>query len=419
MDNVIFLGRSAVFDRQERVVGYELRLSATGDADADVSAEDFGRDVASVVLDLDLPRLSGGGMAFLVLPHTMWADAAYRLLPSEWVVLQVVADHEPDWETLAALDDARREGYRVALRWTGMDPVEANLAERFDIVGFEQPALVGALSNLLPLARRTRPLVMVDRVETREHFHECWVAGATYFEGSFFREPEVVAGRTLQADRISTVRLVAELARPDASIKRVNELVSQDLTLTYRLLRLVNAGFFGLGRPVESIQQALVLLGLQTVRSIATLLVLTDLEDKSPEVSISSLVRARTCENLARAVGGVDASAAYTVGLLSLLDAVLGSSLSEALASLPLADEVRDALLDGDGPLGELLSTAAELEAGKAPSASLLLDPARAAELHAEAILWTEQLRAATRDVSRPRRFGAGLLGQQTPGRRR
>jgi EAL and modified HD-GYP domain-containing signal transduction protein len=418
MDNVIFLGRSAVFDRQERVVGYELRLGAAS-GEADAAEGDLDRDVASVVLDLDLPRLSGGGMAFLVLPDTMWADAAYRLLPSEWVVLQVIADAEPGWETLAALDDARREGYRVALRWTGQDPLEAALAERFDVVGFEQPALVGALTNLLPLARRTRPLVMVDRVETREQFHECWIAGATYFEGSFFREPEVVTGRTLQADRISTVRLVAELARPDATIKRVNELVSQDLTLTYRLLRLVNAGFFGLGRPVESIQQALVLLGLQTVRSIATLLVLTDLEDKSPEVSITSLVRARTCENLAHAVGGVEAHAAYTVGLLSLLDAVLGTTLPEALAGLPLADEVRDALLGGDGPLGELLSTAIELEAGKSPSASLLLDAARAADLHADAILWSEQLRTATRSETRPRRFGNTLRSPQLSARRR
>lgn len=63
-------------------------------------------------------------------------------------------------------------------------------------------------------------------------------------------------------------QLTAELQKDDASIERVGEIISRDIGMTTKILQLVNSAFFGLPQPISSPAEAVMYLGIGTVRSL-------------------------------------------------------------------------------------------------------------------------------------------------------
>ena len=168
--------------------------------------------------------------------------------------------------------------------------------------------------------------------------------GCTHFQGFFFARPRIVAGRRLQGNKLATLRLLSALHDPEVELQDVAGLVSQDATLSYKLLRFINSAGVGVAREVESIQQAVMFLGLQNLRRMVTLTTVASVEDKPGELFRAALIRGRLCELLCSACGAADTDSAFTVGLFSALDALLDRPLPELLEELPLAAETSSAV---------------------------------------------------------------------------
>jgi EAL and modified HD-GYP domain-containing signal transduction protein len=172
-----------------------------------------------------------------------------------------------------------------------------------------------------------------------------------------------VAGRVLSPTRGASLRLLAEIHRPDADLEALEKIVRRDVGLAWRVLRSVNAAGSALVRRIDSVRDAVVLLGERRVRQWLALMVLAGIRDKPAELLSTALIRAGMCERLAIAAG-LDASGAFTAGLLSVLDALLDLPMPEVLGSLPLSEELSEALLDHLGPEGRLLHLAVAWETG-------------------------------------------------------
>jgi c-di-GMP phosphodiesterase len=157
-------------------------------------------------------------------------------------------------------------------------------------------------------------------------------------------------------------------------------------------LRYINSAFFGLRHEVTSVRQALVLLGIENVRQWATLTVMGSIEGKTPELTSTALIRARFCE-LAGATSGLDGSALFTIGMFSLIDALLDVSLEEVTAELPFPNEMRVALLRHAGPMGRILDAATALEGGYYDDAKALVPDA--AQLYVQSLLWAQEASGA------------------------
>ncbi len=183
-----------------------------------------------------------------------------------------------------------------------------------------------------------------------------------------------------------------------------DELVSCDVGLCYRLLRYINSAFFSLPREVASIRQALVLLGQRNIRKWATLLVLADVDnDKPHELMVTGLIRARMCELLGAARGGLDGDTCFTTGLFSVVDAMMDSTMETILSELPLSEDIRQALLEQGGPAGEVLQAVLAFERGEIGQvAESLRESAPLQEAYLQAVAWA-------RDVS------GGLPSDQLP----
>ncbi|MEM0927198.1 MAG: HDOD domain-containing protein, partial [Planctomycetota bacterium] len=149
---------------------------------------------------------------------------------------------------------------------------------------------------------------------------------------------------------------VNELQQPDITLARVEQLLESDPALSFRLLRFVNSAQAGTARKVESLKQATALMGLSKLRSLASMMLLSTINDEKPDELIRlAMIRARMCEHLAELAGHDRLDRYYTMGLFSVLDALLDLPMRDVVDSLPLSSEINEALTDGCGELGETL----------------------------------------------------------------
>jgi len=217
----------------------------------------------------------------------------------------------------------------------------------------------------------------------------CKAAGADLFEGRFFCQPKPGSGE-IPVTRIATLRLLTALQNPDIRLQELEELVRYNLPLTYRLLSFTNSSYLGLRRPVESVKHAVGLVGLERIRKWASLLLYSTVEEKPRELFVTAAVRARMCEHLADSDDEWRQSAFFTVGLLSVLDAVLDRPMAQVADTLPLCPDVRDGLVEGTGVLGSTLRAVVDYESGNFESAALQpFHPSLVRNAYFEALHWT------------------------------
>ena len=353
-----FVGRQPIFDRKQAIHGYELLFRT--DPAAQPGLVDGTASTAQVVLNAFLEL----GIDSVVGPHRAFVNATREFLvggyatslPPDRIAIEVLEDVPPDDEVLFAMRELGRAGYTLALDDFIFREELRPMLPLADLVKLDISLLSRSeLAEHVSLLRAYHVGLVAERVETREEFDHCLGLGFEYFQGFFLARPTIVKGQRRASNQLSTLRLVVLLQDPSVAIDKVEEAISLDPTLSYRLLKVINSAAFGLSREVESLRQALVLLGLKRIQNWVTLLVMAGLSKKPPALLASALTRAKMCEALAAHVLPERASSCFTVGLFSSLDAMLDQPMAEIVASVPLSDDVRAALIDGTGPMGLLL----------------------------------------------------------------
>src|SRR6185312_1102701 len=163
------------------------------------------------------------------------------------------------------------------------------------------------------------------------------------------------SARRVPVSRLGALRLAASLQNKDYSLDEIERLLSQDVSLSYRVLRCINSSYYNLPRKIDSIRQAIVILGLDTLRQLCGLLCLQGLDDRPPSLIVQAMTRARMCEQLGRLGGAKDAGAFFITGLFSLLNAMVGLPIQKIIEELPLTPAITQALVTGAGDLGQAL----------------------------------------------------------------
>ena len=364
------VARQPILDRKLRLYAYELlfRPSATarsaGTLDPNLMAS---RVILGALGDIGLEGLVGEHLAFVNMTRDLLVSAAHEVLPPSATVIELLENVPADPEVLEAVRDLKRRGYKIALDDFIFHPSLEPLVQLADIVKLDvldvDPAEV---ERAVVQLRNYDVQLLAERVETHEVFARCRDLGFEYFQGYFFARPQIVAGRTMPSGQITALELLRLLNDVATEFDELEAVVSRDVSLSYRLLRHLNSPAVGLRRRVTSIRESLVLLGERNVRKWATLVVFGSVGGGKPSALLKSAqVRARMCEQLAQATGeAVPAATAFTAGLFSLLDALLDRPMEAAIQPLGLDGELRAALVEGSGPLGDLLAVALAWERG-------------------------------------------------------
>jgi EAL and modified HD-GYP domain-containing signal transduction protein len=388
------VARQPIFDRFLRVVGYELlfRDVAVDTEEAHVvhGDEATAKVISDTLMELGLEHVIGSGLGFINVTRPFVVGELPLVLPPDHVVLELLEDVQVDRQLVAAVAQLKSQGFRVALDDFHYEESARPLLELADVVKIEvldrtREELDRELDLLDPFEVR----VLAEKVETHETYELCHELGFHYFQGFFFERPRLVGGHPIQPGVVAKVRLAGELQQPGLDLEALERIVSQDVALSYRLVRTVNSAFFSLPRRISSLHDALVLLGENQVRRWATVIVLAGLEGKPDELIGTALVRARMCELIAEQSGARKDQGYFLTGLFSLLDALVDAPLEEVIDDLPLSDEIVDALVSGRGTQGEILRSVVAYEHGDFAGAELSSVPTeQIAEAYLGAVGW-------------------------------
>lgn len=363
----VYIARQPIYTARLDVYAYELLYRAGDVTEADVSDGDAA--TAAVLLtaltEIGLSNLVGDRPAFVNMTRAFLVEDLHLLIDRDCVVLEILEDVVVDDAMVAGVAALAAQGYRIALDDFVHDPSYDALLRVADIVKLDVQAHDAvALREQVELLGSYDVELLAEKVETAEEFERCRALGFRYFQGYWLSRPAIVRGRELSANKVAMVQLLAEMQRPDADVARLAAIISRDVALSYKVLRFVNSAYLNLANPIESVHHGIVLLGLDTVRRWANLLVMARAEDKPRELMTVALARGRACERLALVVGGIAADGAFTVGLFSVLDALLDVPMDEVLHDLPLDPDVEAALLYRAGPLGRILECVCRYETG-------------------------------------------------------
>jgi EAL and modified HD-GYP domain-containing signal transduction protein len=376
------------------VLGYEL-LFRDNEIDQ-ATFSDGDQATAEVILntfmDIGLEEVVGQSQAFINFGRNLIMASYCESLPRNRVVFELLETVEPDEALVKRLAHLKSRGYRIALddfvcRNPNPQLLEAVHYVKLDLLASDLEKIKEAVATL----RRFPVELVAEKVETREQFQMCRELGFDYFQGYFFCRPELVASKRLPVNRLATIRLITKLNNPDIKMKELNEALSQDVSLSYKLLRYTNSAVCGLNRQIESISHAAVLVGLERMRIFASLILFSGLVDKPHDILVTGAARARMCEKIAEALKLDRPDRFFLVGLFSVLDALFDRPLEEIVKTLPLAAEVTNGLLKHEGDLGAVLrcSMAFERQDWQEAQSSVRLSEEKINEIYEQAIRWS------------------------------
>lgn len=397
----IFLGRQVILDKNLETYAYELLFrrddkQSTSEVASGIDEGDIAtsRVMLNSVVEIGLNELVGQHRAFINLTRNFIENPNMIVAPPQQVVLEILEDVEPDQACIKAVKALKKQGHTIALDDFCFSEKFRPLLELADIIKIDVLALSEEeLHEHLAHLKQYPLKLLAEKVETAEQFERLKALGFDYFQGYFFSKPTIIRGKGLPSNLQSVLRLLTKLYKPDIEIAEVSELISHDVSLSHKVLKFINSPLSGLRTEVESIQQAVTLMGLATIRNWVTVLALAARTDKPHVLTSVSMTRARFCELLARQCKIPKPEGFFTVGLFSTLDAMMDQPLVELVKDLPLHEEAKSALLEHQGKLGEALNCAIALEQS---DFSLLgfqeLSLIDLSEIHLKALHWSDEM---------------------------
>ena len=389
----VLLARQPIFDRHRRLAGYEL-LFRGGDEDRAVitNHDDATSKVAmNTLTEFGLERVVGPHRAWVNVTRNFILEGLAGALPAKRVALELLENQEVDEKLLAALRDLHSRGYPIILDDFVYEPSREPLLPLAETVKIDIMALGvdEALKQAAQLARHDVKL-LAEKVETHEEFELCAKAGFELFQGYFFCKPETIRHRAIGANKLSLLQLLAALQDPEIELRELKRLVELDVALSLRLLRYINSAFFGLRTRVDSVSRAIALLGLANVKRWATMTVFAGIEGKPRELIATALVRARMCELLGPEIGERNADQMFTLGLFSVVDALMDAPMAEVLHAVPFSEDMVTALTAFAGPKGALLDAIISWERGDVLPVRAPVKPDRLGAVHVDALTWAQ-----------------------------
>jgi len=377
----VAVARQPVLDGDANLLGYELLV-----------------DGAAVVVDalseVGLDALTGGHVAWLPLGRELLLRVGPVPVRSDRVVLQVPAVEGHDEALFEAVQQLAERGACIVLDDVAFDPAIEPLLEvawgvKLDLAAHGPEGLLEQVAAL-----RGRDLVLIaTSVATPDDLALCRRLGFAAFQGAFVAEPEIVPGRAVPTRRLDELSALGDL-QASVTFEDVERTIVRDVGLSHKLLRFANSALFARSQRVGSVREAMMLLGARGVQRWATVLVLAGMPDQPHVLLVTSLVRARMCELLSDDRARTDR--AFTVGMFSVINRLLGLPMREALDALPLSDDVVAALLRGEGGEGRSLRTVLAWELGDFCAADAIAGgQERVGRAYRDAVAWADDAAAS------------------------
>lgn len=365
-----YVARQPIFDRYRSVYGYELlyRDSNVNAFNPDIEGDKATRTVVSeAITTFGLNNLTNEKYAFINLTRSLLISRfPYLLIPEDFVI-EILEDVEIDDLLIEKLKALKEAGFLLALDDYIGEERRKPIIKYMDIIKVDFSLLTREeRRKIAKKPELKKKKLLAEKVETEMEFLQAISDGYELFQGYFFAKPTIFSKSTTEISASTYIRALREISRPTPNIETLAQIIRIDVNLTYKLLYRVNTLAYYRRNRIKSIKQALMQLGLQeTHRWILLILMREYTNSNANELVKTSLVRAVFSEKMALEMGlQLYDDEAFIVGMFSIIDTILEESLPTILRDICVSKDVRDALLDSNNILKEILDFVKNYEQG-------------------------------------------------------
>lgn len=400
----LVFARQPILDRNNRIYGYELlyrdgmgQSYQSKDGDAATS-----QVMAASFLSMGFEEISGTKKAFINFTDRMLQNRIATLFPKKKLVVEILENVEPTAEIIEACRKLKARGYMLALDDFIFRPGYEALIELADIikVDFQSTPLPAMRLEIIRKFGNGRIHFLAEKVETHEDHQMAMRMGYSLFQGYYYCKPVLVHSQGVPPSKMNHLQLIKLLKQEDPGFDELVDLIEKDVAFSLEILKIANSVYYYRGNSVTSVRRAALTMGLKELKKWAFITALRKIGDSNHDAVIkTSVERAKFLELLCDKSGRIlYKTELFTLGLLSMIDALTGCEMSELLPELPLSEEAKQILRSAydDSVMSIFFRLMLAFEQGdweKQKSLSRLcgIAPEQVAEAYTGAVIWANR----------------------------
>jgi len=395
----IYIARQAILDKSLKVYGYELLARSDDRVNINNLPSDIAtsRVLSEVFNQFGLGSIVEDRTAVIKLSKRSLLENIVDGLPKDKVLLEINDTFLDDDLIMEEIRLQKSQGaHFIYNNYTLTSHADKLLpycdVVKIDVKNAEPIILEHLIQSLEPFGVKA----LADKVETYESLEMCKQVGFKLFQGYFLNEPKILKSHGMETTKSNLLQLLRELNEPGITVNQLEEIISRDVTLSYKLMRYIESASVMAKKQVASIRNGIVYLGMEAIRNWASIIAISNTSDKPVELVNQSLIRARMCQILAEHIDVDDPNSYFLAGLFSTLDALLDMPMDDIIKNMPVIDEVKNALLNTGGEINKILQQTLNYEKGN--WLALQAEDLRgrdASDAYLKSVVWAEDFRMA------------------------
>lgn len=398
----IYIAKQPIFNRKNEVAFYELLFRASKEnvysaVDGDEATYQV---ISNTFLSMGIEKITGDKRAFINFTEKLILNETAMMLPKDLLGIEILENIMPTREIISACKKMKQKGYMLVLDDFEYKPGYQELIDMADVIKIDFMATKGEERRTVIERYGNKDMkFLAEKVETMQDYLDALEYGYEYFQGYFFSKPQIVSERDIPVNNKFKYEILRVAFNDDARIETLENVIKRDVSLSYKLLKLVNSAYFGFEKNITSIREAVMIMGLKEIKKwIILLTVKEEKNDFHDEILSRSVVRARLGELVAEKTGYInEMDQIFLMELISETDTILNKPLDEILDGLALDEKIKEALSGVNNDLGilhQLLHSYQNAQWDKFDifSKMINLQGIDISELYFEAIRWSKEI---------------------------
>lgn len=345
-----FIARQPIMDKNNKVFGFELlfrdsNINIYNSTDGDEATLDV---IRNIFFNIDMHKITGNKTVFLNFTANLLKSDIIDLIPSETTAIEMLEDIELDKDIIDACIRLKHKGFLLVLGGFKFQEKYKELIQLVDIIKIDFRTTKGLeRRNILKRVDLKNVKFLAEKVETIEEFNEAVLYGYSLFQGNYFSKPIMMSSKKIPESKLLYLNLLNELNSTELNFDNIEGLVRKDISMVYKVLKIINSAYFGIQNDIKSLRQALTLLGEKEIKIWLDLIIMKNISSNKPNILLqNSLIRAKFCELIAinSSIRNVYDNA-YLMGMLSLIDVILDKPMNEIVNEMIVPDVVGSALI--------------------------------------------------------------------------
>ena len=375
----VYVARQAIFDINKEVIAYELlfrnnNINKFSSIENSNPTLDVIRNSFSVI---GLDKVTGGKRAFINFDEELIKSGLIEAFPKDCIVIEVLETVKPDNTIIECCRSLKEKGYIIALDDFQYNEEFDELIKYIDIIKVDFIITKGKERKEIMHRIKNKDIkFLAEKVETEEEYKEAVGYGYSYFQGYFFCKPEIISGKDISGYKFTYMNLIKELDKESINIRNIENLIKNDVSLSYKFLKAANSAYYSMKRKITSIGDAIMIIGIKELKKWILIITLQNMGGNNIEELVKmSLLRASFGELLSKKIQlEISSFDAFLTGIFSLMDALINIPIENILSELPVSKDVKDALLGKENILSDLLELIREYEKGNWEEVNKLIE---------------------------------------------